>query len=420
MLDGVLRLAAQRGNESRRAKGRALDMTRVPSLFLLSIVLCFPGCDPVGGDDRIYRMGELIWSRDLANPSIIDITKPVIDGEVIYAAAGGELLSLTLTDGAVRWKRPLSGFHFSQNMVHDAEAIYVVHRETIEAYNKHDGSLRWQANDLFVPSLSVLTGTETHIYASETAGKVGRIRKLDGTVDQEILLTDLKPEGTQQNPGILMHTDDNYLYVPTSYYVPGAPNIGGNVLAYDATTGDFLWGYEVPTREVPIPGYPGQYFTMDVGADEGFVWRSYVIIQATSMVIALDRFSGELRWQQLFEDQAGFWLGMALANDVVYVGATDGIVYALDPATGEILWEGEEPGGGVITLLEVANGRIYFETTTGRLAVLDASTGHVLWSGLPPDYESSGGYAEFISPVAAYGGYMVNVGSYTLYCLADR
>ena len=420
MLDGVLRLAAQRGNESRRAKRHALEKIRVPSFFLLSIVLCFPGCDPVDSDERIYGMGELIWSRDLANPSIIDITKPVIDGEVVYVVAGGELLSLTLTDGAVRWKRPLTGLHFSQNMVHDAEVIYVVRQGAVEAYNKHDGSRRWQANDLFVPGRSVLTETETHIYPSETAGTVGRIRKLDGEVDQEILLTDLKPEGAQQNPGILMHTDDNYLYVPTSYYVPGAPNIGGNVLAYDATTGDFLWGYEVPTREVPIPGYPGQYFTRGVGADEGFVWRSFVIIQATSMVIALDRFSGELRWQQLFEEEAGLWLGMALANNVVYVGATDGIVYALDPATGEILWESEEPGGGVITLLEVANGRIYFDTTTGRLAVLDASTGQVLWSGLPPDYESSGGYAEFLSPVAAYAGYMVNVGSHKIYCLAAR
>ena len=258
------------------------------------------GCDPVGGDGDQYRMGEVIWSRDLADHDapILNTTKPVIDGDVVYVVAGEELLSLTLADGTVRWKRSLWGPHFSRNMVHDAEALYLVDQGLVRAYNKHDGTLRWRASGAPIPTyLSVLTQTETHIYSSETDAKVWRIRKQDGKVDQTIDLTELQPEGDDdgQSPGILIPTDDDYLYVPTGYYVPGASAIGGNVLAYDAATGDYRWGYEVPTRRVAVPDYPGTYWIQAAGAEEGFVWGSYVIIQASTSVIGLDRFSGELR-----------------------------------------------------------------------------------------------------------------------------
>ena len=423
------------GHASRRVGRRALDRTGVSCLFLLFAFLLIPGCDLFGGDGEgdgdQYQMGQLIWSRDLADPSIIGITKPVIDGDVVYVVAGGELLSLALADGALQWKRPLSraSFSFSRNMVHDAWALYLVEEGIISAYNKNDGTLRWRmSSGPSIPDRSVLTQTETHIYPSTTEGVVGRIRKQDGQTDQEIYLTQLQPEDDDdaQSPGTLIPSDDGYLYVPTRYYVPGAPAIGGNVLAYDAATGDYRWGYEVPTRQVPVPGYPGTYWTRGAGAEEGVVWGSLVIIQAGTSVVALDRFSGALRWQQLFEEKAGFWLGMALEYGRVYVATVDvGTVYALDPETGEILWTSPPLNGSVTTLLEVEDGRIYIDTTTGRIAILDASTGELLWQGLPPDYASSRSsgrdiIAEFISPVAAKDGYMVNVGSYTIYCLGAR
>ena len=412
------------------ATGRARGRPVVSCLLLLSVLLFIPGCDLFGDDDSPYRMGQLIWSRDLADPSLIDITQPVIDGDVVYVAAGGELLSLALADGTLRWKRPLAGLpYFSENMLHDAEALYFANAGNIEAYNKHDGTLRWRmSGGPSIPRFSVLTETETHIYPGRTDGVVVRVRKRDGQVDQEIYLADLQPEDDDngQRPGAPMPSDDGYLYVPTSYYVPGAPAIGGNVLAYDAATGDYRWGYEVPTRQTPVPGYPGSYWTRDAGAEEGVVWESSVIVQAGTSVLALDRFSGALRWQQLFEDEAGFWLGMALAYGRVYVATVDvGTVYALDPETGEILWTSPPLDGSVITLLEVEEERIYLDTTKGKIAILDANTGALLWQGPPPDHESSKRsgrdiIAAFLSPVAAENGYMVNVGSYSIYCLGAR
>ncbi len=419
MLNSPLFRAEQRGN--RRARRYALGMS---CLFLLSTLLFIPGCDLFGGGDDRYLMGQLIWSHDLPDylgkDYSVNTTQPLIDGEVVYAVGAGKLFSLELADGTVRWQRSLSGPHFSDNMVHDAEALYIVHNRLVEAYNKHDGTRRWQMSDgLSVRFGGVLIQTEMHVYPSDTDGEVGRVRKRDGVVDQRITLTDLKPENDEQTSGTLMHTDDNYLYVPTSYYEPGAPDIGGNVLAYDASTGDYRWGYEVPMRRVPVPGYPGNYWMLGGGAEEGVVWGSFVIISASSSVIALDRFSGELRWQQTFEESAGFWLGMALVDDVVYVGATDGIIYALDPETGEVLRE-SQVGGSIITLFAVDEGRIYLTTTTARIAILDAGTGQVLWESLAPDDKASGGYSEFLSPVAVGNGYMVNVGSKKIYCLAAR
>ena len=136
----------------------------------------------------------------------------MIDGDVVYVVAGGELLSLALADGALRWKRPLRGVSFSRNMVHDAWALYLVEEGIISAYNKNDGTLRWRmSSGPSTPYRSVLTQTETHIYLSTTEGVVGRIRKQDGQTDQEIYLTQLQPEDDDdaQSPGTLIPSDED-------------------------------------------------------------------------------------------------------------------------------------------------------------------------------------------------------------------
>ena len=68
--------------------------------------------------------------------------------------------------------------------------------------------------------------------------------------------------------------------------------------------------------------------------------------------------------------------------------ATGGIWSALDPATGEILWQTADPNGaksgGAAT---VANGVVYVCSwdPAGTLYALDAKTGEILWS-----FESGG------------------------------
>ena len=68
----------------------------------------------------------------------------------------------------------------------------------------------------------------------------------------------------------------------------------------------------------------------------------YVITDA-DVVAAFDRESGEALWRYRREAPEGFYVtehaGLALAEREIVTGFTDGVVVALDPRDGSILWE---------------------------------------------------------------------------------
>src|SRR6476660_2556862 len=69
----------------------------------------------------------------------------------------------------------------------------------------------------------------------------------------------------------------------------------------------------------------------------------------------------------------------AVAGATVYIGSTDGNVYALDRATGGLRWK-TAAGGRVTSTPAVAGGRVYLVSYDGRLYALDAGTGGVAWT----------------------------------------
>jgi outer membrane protein assembly factor BamB len=68
----------------------------------------------------------------------------------------------------------------------------------------------------------------------------------------------------------------------------------------------------------------------------------------------------------------------ALADGVIYVGSSDGHVYAVDPSTGYEVWDASI-GSGFGVHVSVANGVVY--ASSDKLYALDAATGSILWSG---------------------------------------
>ncbi len=114
-----------------------------------------------------------------------------------------------------------------------------------------------------------------------------------------------------------------------------------------------------------------------------------------NQVFALDAATGDLLWryarelpvelQQLHPTNRG----VALYDDKVYLGTVDTHVVALDAATGDVVWEQavEDPAVGYyITMAPlVADGKVMVGTSGGELgirgfiAALDAQTGRELW-----------------------------------------
>jgi outer membrane protein assembly factor BamB len=91
----------------------------------------------------------------------------------------------------------------------------------------------------------------------------------------------------------------------------------------------------------------------------------------------------------------------------VYVAPSDGIVRALDPVTGAVLWTYESGGSMSGTAPTAAHGLIYVSNESGRIVALAASTGVPRWIVDKPG-------AGFYSPVVTDRAVYVSVGA-TMY-----
>ena len=133
--------------------------------------------------------------------------------------------------------------------------------------------------------------------------------------------------------------------------VVGAGQKSGVYWEADAATGTILWGTRVG---------PG-------GADGGMQWGS-----AT--------------------DGSRIYVAEADSDNVPYTPAgstqsiTSGSWAALDPLSGKIDWQTPDPSGGVdVGSVSTANGVVYAGSSSGHMYALDAATGGVLW-----DYQGQG------------------------------
>ncbi|GBC94735.1 Outer membrane protein assembly factor BamB [bacterium HR16] len=191
---------------------------------------------------------------------------------------------------------------------------------------------------------------------------------------------------------------------------PAAPAIVGNTIYYacrdrfyalDAETGRVIWRY--PTDQ-PLNA---QFRTTPAVAD------GIIYVGATdSNLYALSATTGKVLWT--FRAQGAILSHPTVVNDVVYFGSADGRVYAINAKTGEPIWR-----GGFRTLdavngaVAVADDMVYFISADQTLYAAAAPTGLLLWRMRLP------GTLYALSPVVADRNVYV-VASNVLYVLQAR
>ena len=77
-------------------------------------------------------------------------------------------------------------------------------------------------------------------------------------------------------------------------------------------------------------------------------------------------------------DKGGFESTAAIVGENVYVGSTDGNLYALNLATGDKRWQFSTPIGFTASP-SVRNGRVYIGDSDGKFYCIDAASGRKLW-----------------------------------------
>lgn len=169
-------------------------------------------------------------------------------------------------------------------------------------------------------------------------------------------------------------------------------SLDGNAYALEEHTGKLLWKFETqgesrlnfagiyglaPSREV-VPD-PWDFLTSSPTVAEGVVYFG----SGDHHVYALDAASGKLLWKFLAADVVHS--SPALANGLLYIGCWDGTLYALNAKTSELRWKyttGYDTTHfmqGVPGSPAVSNGIVVFGSRDNNLYALDAASGAVLW-----------------------------------------
>ena len=147
----------------------------------------------------------------------------------------------------------------------------------------------------------------------------------------------------------------------------------GSVYALDAGTGETRWAAPVGAPVDASPAVAGDHVLV---ATRGGEFQ------------ALDRLSGEVRWR--VRAGAGLplaWEGMsgdlytaspAVAGDVAIFGGGDGVVYAIDIASGDVRWRFATQGR-VRSSPAVVEGVVYVGSADGSLYAIALEDGRRLW-----------------------------------------
>ena len=128
-----------------------------------------------------------------------------------------------------------------------------------------------------------------------------------------------------------------------------------------------LWSYKVDSEVLPWPLIDEG--VLYIGASDGHVY-------------ALDASTGESLWS--FET-GGAALPSTVVDGVLYAGSEDSRIYALDTSNGELM-RSYEVGEGMPALPTVVGGVMYTGSEDGKVYAMDASSGGLLWSYEADDY----------------------------------
>ena len=162
----------------------------------------------------------------------------------------------------------------------------------------------------------------------------------------------------------------------------------GNIVALRLTDGKVIW-----------------HQRFGKAPDQPAVWGGRVYFDTFdphAKVYALDAATGKVIWRKVLPAKAEssllVWRGR------LFLGGLDGSVWALSAGSGKVVWQIHASGAVKGSIAVDDQGRLFFGAYGGAMYSVDAATGRVLWRtqthGLSGGYRSGNFYA---SPAVAYG-----------------
>ena len=141
--------------------------------------------------------------------------------------------------------------------------------------------------------------------------------------------------------------------------------VPGAIVAADVQTGSVLWGPLQLGKDGLLAAYEdGRVFALD----------------GDGLVTALDAATGQTLWSTQLLDESFFNVPPVTSDGILYVHGKSfgGVVYAVDEHNGDLLWEARTFDGSEGTVT-VANGIVYDAESCAQVYAFDGKTGELVW-----------------------------------------
>lgn len=438
--------------------GRALGNTQSADL---------PQCDA----DQQLDLGQSIaaknWGLNLSNDRAVSAEQAGVDSNSVASLAPAWAVAFP---GANRAR--------SQPLLAGGLMFVGSHGGSVYALDQTSGCQVWR----YEAAAEVRTGFALSRWEPGAQAKpglyfgdvLGNVYRLDASTGEESfrVRADEHPNATiTATPALLSET----LYVPVSSLEvslavdPAYPccTFRGSVVALDAVTGEQRWKtYTI--EETPTEQSKNSAGTPMMGPSGAVVWNSPSIDAArgqlyvgtgenmsspatltSDAIIALDLQTGAVRWSFQAtandvwntacdtdqpascppENGPDFDFGAATilaagrdGRELVLAGQKSGLVHALDPDSGELVWQTRVGRGGIqggvhfgmaaangqlfVPITDMADGREYDDPARPGLHALDISSGKLQWYSPVPDVCSGRAYCHpgFSQAISTAGG----------------
>jgi polyvinyl alcohol dehydrogenase (cytochrome) len=379
---------------------------------------------------------RVVWSTK----GLIGVTgtPTVSNGIVYYDDWIGGVHAVRASTGAPIWTTKVGGSFIGSPAV-TSDAVFVAGGATLSRLDRATGKLQWQAVTNDNPSAGidaspvVVGNIVLQATASNEEPQVKKVYTFRGSIsgyDAETGKENWRFYTTKDNahdgPGVglwstpAVDTKRGLLYIGSgnAYAEPTGP-LADSILAIDYTTGKLRWSRQFRKSDVFSAGNPKSPDT-DVGASPN-MWtiNGHDLVgdgDKAGVYHALDRDTGKVVWQTNLSvgDVFGGALGSgALVDGKLIVSSNNGgfsltapntvaRIYALDPATGRILWQAKPLPQKIFGPVSAVPGVAFVGTTAGTYVALDTRTGALLWSYHAP--ASVGGGASIVDG-RLYWGY---------------
>lgn len=327
--------------------------------------------------------GAVLWQYTTG----VFLYQPTESNNTVYLVNGnGVLMALDAASGTRRWAVN-TGSTPNGDLVVANGAVYAAGLDgSLAAYSTDHGRQLWRdtvTGAMFGPP-SVANGTIYSGTANNDAS-AGRLYALNSATGTTLWTAPLPRGGATAAPIVA----GNVVYL-VAHGIGG----GGNTLCAVSLSGhSLLW-------QTPASGYA-------LAVANGVVYTAGGAPEIAAYTVA----SGVPLWSKQLDTRSEIGVSPpTVFGGIVYAGAGNGMFYALDAATGGVLWT-YQTGGEIFSVPANANGVVYVGSVDGGMYAIHATAGTLLWS------YHTGGMVES-SAVVANGAVYVTSTNNTLYALA--